>query len=480
MMEKNTDHQMTRRKFTKTAVASATGFYLVPRHVLGGPDHQAPSDRLNIAAIGSGGKGWGNIRNSTGLDEKTGKAIENMVALCDVDDVRASDAFNAFPKARRFKDFRVMLDKMNKDIDAVIVSTPDHQHAVAAMAAIKMGKDIYCEKPLTHDIYEARMLTGAARKYKVASQMGNQGNSSDDIRKICEWIWAGAIGDVKEVHCWTNRPIWPQGIATPEEKHEVPATLDWDLWLGTAPFREYNSTYCPKSWRGWWEFGTGALGDMACHIIDPAFKALKLGYPVAVSCSVGQVYPGWGTLGVFSDSCPPSSVIHLDFPERGSMPPVTMHWYDGGLKPEKPAALGDEELRANGVIFKGSKGVLVCDVYAANPKLYPVDQYFGYQYPEPYLKRIEQVPGRHQRNWVEACKGGDPASSNFDYAGPLTETVLMGNLAVRCYGLAEGEGRRLSFPGRKKLLWDGEAMRITNYEPANQFVKRTYRVGWSL
>ncbi len=219
---------------------------------------------------------------------------------------------------------------------------------------------------------------------------------------------------------------------------------------------------------------------MACHIIDPAFKALKLGYPTAVSCSVGQVYPTWGQPGIFTDSCPPSSVIHLEFPEREGMSAVSMHWYDGGIKPEKPVEMGNDELRLNGVIFRGTKGVLVCDVYAANPKLYPLQQYADYQYPEPSLKRVPNVEGRHQRNWVEACKGGDPASSNFDYAGPLTETVLMGNLAVRCYGLTEGEGRTLSFPGRKKLFWDGENMKITNFEPANQFVKRTYREGWAL
>lgn len=471
--------QLSRRKFLTQSATAAAGVMILPRHVLGGPGYVAPSDRLNIAGIGAGGKGFSDLAYCSGYNKEDGTTLDNIVAFADIDDSRTVAAANLFPKAKRFRDYREMLDVMDSDIDAVIVSTPDHMHAVQAMAAMKQGKHVYVQKPLAHDIYEVRMLTEAARKYGVVTQMGNQGNSSEGIRQICEWIWDGAIGDVREVHTWTNRPVWPQGIPTPTDKQAVPQSIDWDLWIGTAPYRDYNAAYHPQLWRGWWDFGTGALGDMACHIVDPVFKALKLGYPTAVQCSVGQVLKGWFESGYNPDNCPPSSVIHFDFPAREGMPELKLHWYDGGIQPEHPIEMGDEAFKDwnGGVIFEGDKGILVCDVYAANPILYPRAQYEDYQYPAATLKRVDQG---HYRAWVDACKSGEQPSSSFDYSGPLSETVLMGNLAIRSHGISEGSGPLKSYPGRKKLLWDGENMKITNFEPANQFVRRNYRDGWSL
>lgn len=479
MNKKKLTKSLTRRKFLTNTATAGAGLLILPRHVLGGQGHTAPSDRLNIAGIGAAGKGYSDLAFCSGYDKKTGNTLDNIVALCDVDDSQMAKSAALYPKAKRFRDYREMFDQMSDQIDAVIVSTPDHMHAVQAMAAMKRGKHVYVQKPLAHDIHEVRMLTEAAHKYNVVTQMGNQGNSSEGIRQICEWIWGGAIGEVREVHSWTNRPAWPQGIPTPTEKQAIPATMDWDLWLGTAPHREYNCAYHPQTWRGWWDFGTGALGDMACHIIDPVFKSLKLGYPTAVQCSVGQVLSGWFELDYNADSCPPSSVIHFDFPAREELPPVKLHWYDGGILPERPEEMGDETFNDmnGGVIFKGDKGILVCDVYAANPVLYPKAQYRDYEYPKPVLKRIEQG---HYRDWVDACKSGEQPSSNFDYSGPLSETILMGNLAIRSHGLSTGKGPFKTYPGRKKLHWDGGNMKITNFEPANQFVKRSYRGEWSL
>jgi len=471
--KKSTSAGFTRRDFIKGSGLTAAGFFIVPRHVLGGNGFKAPSDTLNIAGIGVGGKGTSNLIAASKFDKETGKTVENIVALCDVDDVRAKESFENYPKAKRYRDFREMLEKQ-KDIDAVMVSTPDNTHAVAAMACMQLGKHVYVEKPLTHDVYEARMLTEAARKYKVATQMGNQGNSSDDIRLITEWIDAGVIGEVKEVDAWTNRPIWPQGVPLPTGKFDIPDTLSWDLWVGPAPYRDYHPEYLPFKWRGWWTFGTGALGDMACHIIDPVFMALRLGYPDTVQASAGKRYTaesGWSSVPL-GDSCPPSSKLAFTFPSRGNMPPVKLHWHDGGIRPDRPLELEDDQAMGDpggGVIFHGTKGKLMCDVYARNPRLIPVMKMENFSPPAPTIHRIQES---HQYSWVEACKGGRPASSNFDYAGPLTETILMGNLALRSLELEGGADNILE--------WDGENMRITNYEPANQFVKRDYREGWSL
>ncbi|HMQ49801.1 MAG TPA: Gfo/Idh/MocA family oxidoreductase [Saprospiraceae bacterium] len=465
-----------RRKFIEQSAKGMAAFMIVPRYVLGGKGYTAPSDRINIAAIGVGGKGESNIRHSIGWDEKTGETQENLVALCDVDEEVGAVTFDRFPKVKRFKDFRVMLEAMEKDIDAVIVSTPDNTHAVAAMAAMKLGKHVYVEKPLTHDIYEARMLTEAARKYNVITQMGNQGSSGDGVRLVCEWIWSGVIGRVREVHTWTNRPVWPQGQPRPTEKVAVPKTLDWDLWLGPAPKQDYHPSFVPFNWRGWWDFGTGALGDMACHVIDPAFRALKLKYPIRVEASTVVQYRQMWTPSDFPESCPQGSIIHIDFPAREDMPEVTLHWYDGGLMPRRPAELKDGEDMSRedgGILMIGDNGKILCDMYGANPRLLPTELMKDFKAPDPWLPRVTVS---HQRNWVEAIKGGPAPSSNFDYAGPFTETVLMGNLALRSHTIKEGD----EYTGRKPLLWDGENMRITNYEPANQFVRREYRNGWSL
>lgn len=475
-MEKNDKKGISRRQFVTGLGASVALFSIVPRHVLG-RGFVPPSDKLNIAAVGVGGKGYSNI-----IAAYNG-GTENMVAFCDVDDLRAEKIYKEMPNVKRYKDFRKMLEADKNSIDAVIVSTPDHTHAVIAMAAMQLGKHVYVEKPLTHNIYEARMLTEAARKYKVATQMGNQGSSGEGVRLMTEWIQAGVIGDVTNVHAWTNRPIWPQGLTTPTEKVAVPKTLDWDVWLGPAKFRDYHPAYLPFGWRGWWDFGTGALGDMACHIIDPIFRALKLGYPTSVEASVTGVWNAGFKPAVVTDSCPPSSTIHLEFPEREGMPPVKMHWYDGGIRPQRPVELKEEELMGDnngGVIFEGTRGKIMCGCYGANPTLLPTSEmaYFNIDKLKT-LPRIENNSNGHQTSWVKACKGETPASSNFDYSGPLTETVLMGNLALRSLGLSwEKDGKKLS--GDRRLLWDGKNMKITNFEPANQFVKREYREGWSL
>ena len=459
---------------------------IIPRHVLGGPGYRAPSERLNIAAVGAGGRGQNVLQGASGFNEDDGSMLENVVALADVDDARAAGSFERYGGAKRYRDFRVMLDEMHDSIDAVAISTPDHMHAVAAMAAMQLGKHVYVEKPLTHDVYEARMLTEAAREYGVVTQMGNQGNSGDGIRQICEWIWSGAIGDVTEVHTWTNRPVWPQGLIRPEGTPPVPDSLDWDLWLGTAPDRPYHPSYLPFSWRGWWDFGTGALGDMACHVIDPVYKALKLGYPSSVEASASVMTENWRPIPNH-ESAPISSLIRFEFPARDDMSPVRLNWFDGGLMPPRPDELSDDESLSagGGCIFIGSKGKILCETYGANPTLLPTSKMEDFEAPSQTLPRVKGGTNGHQRVWVEACKGGPECSSNFDYAGPFTEMVLLGNLALRSFMHTEmremPNGRsRPVYTGRKKLMWDGDAMEVTNYDAANEFVRRDYRGSWAL
>jgi len=445
----NKNKNISRREFMGST-AAAMAFTIVPGHVLAQP----PSEKLNVAAIGAGGMGAGNTRAAAA-------AGANIVALCDVDWKKADESFKRFPKAKKYKDFRKMLDN-EKSIEAVIVATPDHFHTVASMAAMRRGKHVYCQKPLTRLVSEARALTEAARKYKVVTQMGNQGHSGGGVRDICEWIWAGVIGEVKEVHAWTNRPVWPQGIDRPKEVHEIPDTLDWDLWIGPAPMRPYNRCYAPFAWRGWWDFGGGALADMACHVLDPVFWSLKLKYPTSVEASCTPVN---------NETFPLASVVHYEFPSRGlGFPAVKVHWYDGGLKPERPKELNIRRplnQASSNVLFMGSKGVLRCGEYGDNPQLLPFERMreFTKNKPPQTLKRITTS---HEGNWIEACKTGGKATSNFDYAGPFTEMVTMGNLAIR----PENVG--------KKLEWDGENMRVTNDEGANDFVQMHYRKGWSL
>jgi len=449
--------EVSRRDFLLSTAGAAAAFTIVPRHVLGGPGYTAPSEKLNIAGVGVGGMGKSNIQNLS--------SENNIVALCDVDDKYAAEVFDEYPKARKYRDFRKMLEKQ-KDIDAVVVATPDHTHAVISIMAIKMGKHVYCQKPLTHSVYEARMLTEAARGHKVATQMGNQGHSGEGIRLICEWIWAGAIGQVREVHAWTDRPVWPQGIDRPKDTPPVPETLDWDLWLGPAPERPYHPSYLPFNWRAWLDFGTGALGDMACHIVDPVFWALKLRYPTSVEASHSYDVREMWKRAENKETYPRASIVRYEFPARGDMPPVKLTWYDGGLLPPRPEELEDgRSIGDNGVIFVGDKGKLMCGSYGEHPRLIPETKMKAYKRPAKTLPRITDGVGGHEKDWARACKGGEPASSNFDYSGPLTETVVMGNLAIHA--------------GRK-LQWDGEKMECTNVPEANEYVRREYREGWTL
>jgi predicted dehydrogenase len=441
-----------------------------------GKGFTAPSDTLYLGGIGVGGKG------ASDLTESAKSPNVKVVALCDVDDRRAKDSRNRFGDAKYYKDYRKMLSA-EKGLDAVTISSPDHMHAVQALAAMELGKHVYVQKPLTHDIFEARQMTEAAHKYKVVTQMGNQGASGDGVRQMQEWYQAGLIGEATEVWCWTDRPVWPQGIAWPaEKKMEVPSELDWDLWLGTAPKKDYVDNLVPFNWRGWWDYGTGALGDMACHIIEPAFKTLQLGYPTSVECSVGSVYVGEFRRGYFPESCPPSSHIKLEFPERNGKPAVKLHWMDGGIQPSRPEELGPNELMGdggNGVIIRGSKGIMMCGTYGANPRLLPSNLN---EQTKNVKETIARVPEGHYVQWVNASMAGykkNECSSDFDYAGPLTESILMGNLALRSFDIRNSKGNNWEYPGRYiKLLWDGPNMKITNFDEANQFVKREYRTGW--
>ena len=428
-----------RRSFIRNAGVLAAGVTIVPSQVISGLGYMAPSDKLNIAGIGVGGIGRINLRQM---------ASENIVAMCDVDWKYAASAFNDYPAAQKFKDYRQMFDKMGKDIDAVVIATPDHTHYVAAAAAMQAGKHVYLQKPLTHSVYESRLLTELAAKTGVATQMGNQGNSGEGIRLICEWIWNGEIGPVKEVHAWTNRPIWPQGLERPTETPSTPPTLDWDLFIGPAPWRPYHPAYTPWNWRAWWDFGTGALGDMGCHIIDPVFKALELGYPTAFEGSSTQVN---------TESAPAAERVTYYFPARPKkhnteMPAVTFTWYDGGLLPDRPAGISEGKILGDqdgGAMFIGTKGVLICGTYGRSPYI------LGRENDPPKVpQRLRRVEASHEMDWVRACKedarNRTEASSNFAYAGPLNEVVVMGNLAVRLQDL------------KRKLEWDAKAMQIKN------------------
>jgi predicted dehydrogenase len=402
----------------------------------------------------------------------------------------AKAKFEKYPKANKYKDFRKLLEKERKHIDAVTISTPDHTHAVIALAAMQLGKHVYLQKPLTHNIQEARFLTEAARKYKVVTQMGNQGASNPAQTQMKQWFESGVIGDVHAVDVWTNRPVWPQGIPVPTNFQPAPETLDWDLWLGPATKVGYTPAYHPFKWRGWWNFGTGALGDMGCHLIDPPFRLLGLGYPSEVEASVGSVFLKDWTPEYIPEGCPPSSHVRLKFPAtEKNKSEVTMTWSDGGIRPFRPNAIPPEaELSekdgANGVFIIGSKGVMTCGTYARNPKVFLNDgTVLNYAEPATTIPEFG-----HSLAWQEACKEGfnkakhKALSSSFDYAGPLTETVLMGNLAIRSYMLRTPteDGKGFLYPGRKKLLWDGANMKITNLDEANQFVSRVYENGWKL
>ena len=452
----------TRRQFLQAAAITASAFTIAPRSVLGGPAQKAPSEKLNIAGIGVGGMGGHNLKQCAG---------ENIVALCDVDQNYSANTIKQYPQAKVYRDFREMLDQQ-KDIEAVIVATPDHTHAMIALAAIRAGKHVYVQKPMTHSVYEARVLTEAAREHKVATQMGNQGHSGDGTRLVCEWIAAGAIGTVREVQAWTNRPVWPQGVEVerPKETPAVPAGLDWDRWLGPAPYRPYHPTYVPGTWRAWWDFGTGSLGDLGCHILDAAFWALKLKYPSSVEACISTYWHDlWKKTDPRNETYPRSTIVRYQFPARQGLPPVRLTWWDGGMMPPRPEGLEpDEELGDSdgGLVFLGDKGILICGCYGRSPRVFPESRMKELPKTPQTIARIPGGLDGHEKDWVRACKGGAPASSNFDYSGPLSEMVLMGNLAVR-------------FPNRP-LLWDGENMKVTNHPDANGYVRRKYREGWTL
>ncbi len=440
--------RISRRRFLGTMATAGAAFTIVPRHVLG-RGFVPPSDKLNIACIGVGGRGAWNVR---------GVSSENLVAFCDVDDERAAETYRAFPNVPRYKDFRVMLEREGARIDAVVISTPDHTHAVAAMMAIQMGKHVYCEKPLTRTIYEARRLAEAAREKGVVTQMGNQGHAGEGTRQIREWIEAGAIGTVREIHFWTNRPIWPQAIERPLEAYHVPPTLAWDLWLGPAPERPYHPAYVPFKWRGWWDFGTGALGDMGCHIMDAAFWTFDLRDPVRVTAETTPVFP---------ETAPLVSRVTYEFAARGNRPALRVVWRDGNLAPPRPPQWEKDRPwppMDSGQMFIGDEGVLIAGTYGENPRLVPESRHQEWIASAP-APRYPRSPGVYQE-WIEACKNGGQAGSNFpDYAGPLTEMVLLGNLAVRVGGTIE---------------WDAAAMRVTNLEVPEEYIRPTYRDGWHL
>jgi len=420
----------------------------------------SPNEKMNVAVIGAGGKG------SSDTDSV---ASENIVALCDIDDNVLNARGQKYPGAKKYNDYRKMLDEMNKEIDAVIVATPDHHHAPASIRAMRLGKHVYCQKPLTHSVYEARLMRDTARKYKVATQMGNQGSAESGLRKAIEVVQAGAIGNVRQVHVWSNRPIWPQGMARPKDTPPVPSNIHWDLFLGPAPERPYHPDYQPFKWRGWVDYGTGALGDMACHTANMPFRALKLGYPTSIEAE---------TSGFNGESYPKSSTIRFEFPAREGLAPVSFFWYDGGRTPNddiagevltriegqkdkegKPMA---RKLPGSGCLLIGDKGHLFSpDDYGAKFFLLPEKSFVDFKGPD---QTIPRSPG-HYKEWIEACKGGKPAFSNFDIAAYLTEIILLGCVAIRA---------------GKRVEWDGPKMKSKNAPEVAQFVKRKYRKGWEV
>jgi predicted dehydrogenase len=441
---------MNRRSFIKTASLATAAMSLpnILRSQSAGA--QTPGNKLNVACCGVGGRGW---------DAVQGLKAENLVAFCDVDDARAAKTFAEFPNVPQFKDFRVMLDKMGSQIDAVTVSTPDHMHFPIAMAAIALGKHVFVEKPLTHTVSEARQLAKAAREKKVATQMGNQGHAGEGIRILKEWIDSGILGEVREVHSWTDRPIWPQGVKPFDHSKMmpvVPHTLDWDLWLGIAEAREYDPAYMPFNWRGFWDFGCGSMGDMGCHIMDGAYWALGLTAPTSVE----------PVSGIQTEISPPAaSMIRFNFPSRGKMAPVQWTWYDGGLTPPTPPELEEtRKLQDNGTLLVGSKATVFADTYYGSIRILPEAKMKDAAGSLP-AKTLPRVGMSHFNEWVRACKGGTPAGSNFEYSSRLTETVLLGNVALRA---------------KRRIEWDSEAMKVTNLASANRFITEHFRPGFGV
>ena len=440
---------VSRRKFVGGASA-ALAFTIVPRHVLG-RGYRAPSDTLNVACIGVGGMGRNDVNGMSG---------ENIYALCDVDWKQAESSFGAFPKAKRYRDYREMLEKEAKNIDAVTVSTPDHSHAAAAILAMRAGKHVYCQKPLARTLGEVRAMMDVARTTKVATQMGNQGHAGAGTRLLREVVEAGMIGTVKEVHYWTNRPIWPQGMDRPTEAHNPAPTFDWNLWLGPAAERPYNPAYAPFRWLGWWDFGCGALGDIAPHAMDAAFWTLDLGFPERIESEASPLYP---------ETAPKMSRIVYDFPARGARPAVKVVWRDGGLTPARPAGYPAEAQWPLGgdpghQLWIGTEGMLVADVYGDGVRL--VDEGKNAELKaKPPAQKYPRTEGVH-KEWIAACKGGPAAGSNFaGHAGPLTQMTLLGNLAVRM---------------AQPLTLNPATGEVTNAKVPEEFVRPAYRKGWTL
>ncbi|MDP9349356.1 MAG: Gfo/Idh/MocA family oxidoreductase [Gemmatimonadota bacterium] len=490
---------MTRRSFVANMAKAAFGAAIVPRHVLGGPGFLAPSDRVNVAIIGAGGMG---AANASAL----AAGNQNIVALADVDfdhvdrtvaerlknrDGSPNPAYAAlqaqYAKARRYADFRRMLERERNQIDAVLIATPDHVHAVAAKRAMELGKHVYVQKPLTYSVHEARVLADTAKRTRVVTQMGNQGRSSDDARLVNEWIQAGVIGPVREVHIWTNRPVWPQGLPRPDKAlgrprdmrwnqqglsaalaggiggtHTAPPKLAWDVFLGPARWVDYHPVYHPFNWRGWTDWGVGALGDMGAHLIDPPFWALELGYPDTIEATSTP----WGGPPSDPATYPLAMAVHYEFPARGALPPVALHWYDGGLMPQRPAALPEDVPlnRGGGVIFEGEKGILMHGTYGQNPRLFPQSLM---EVAQRVPQRYPRIPTSHEMNWIEAIQGRAQATSPFSEAAPLTEIMLLGLVALRT-----GQGARIRY--------DAPGMRVTSHPEANQYLRREYRPGWEL
>lgn len=444
---------MNRRNFLCSSALSAAAFTIVPRYVLGADGSTPPSEKLNIAGIGIGGMGAHNLQNME---------TENIVALCDVDDQYAAKTFEKYPKAKRYRDYRKMLDEQ-KDIDAVLIATPDHTHAVITLAAMRAGKHVYCQKPLTHTIHEARLVAKVAKETGVITQMGNQGRSGEGVRLLCEWLWAGAIGEIREVDAWSNETYYPWGKAwwspgngrKPADKPPVPATLDWDLWLGPAKQRDYHPCYHPGCWRPWWDFGCGWMGDRGVHTLDAVFWAMRLGHPTSIE----------GTVTDFNeDTHPVASIVRYRYPAREGMPPLKLTWYEGLLPPrpdelEENRKMGDAE---GGVIFRGDKGALMCGTYGNSPQLLPYTAMQAYKKPPQTLPRVN---GIHEQGWIEAIKQGKQASSDFSISSRLTELVHLGNVAKRM---------------QAKLIWDGEQMKFPSHPEADQYLTKEYRKGWEL
>ena len=442
---------VTRRSFIRSASLASAAAVAFP-HVLGAQaaGTPTPNNRLNVACIGVGGRGEAAVDGLKG---------ENFVAFCDVDDERAANTFKAYPDVPRFRDFRQLLDKLGNKIDAVTVSTPDHMHFPIAMAALALGKHVMVEKPLTHTIWEARQLAKLAGEKKVATIMGNQGHALEGARLLKEWYEGGVLGEVRELHSWTNRPIWPQGVNPPDHSKMIPVvpnTLDWNLWLGVAADRPYDPAYLPFTWRGYWDFGTGALGDMGCHIMDGAFYALGLDAPVRIEAISGRAN---------KISAPTSSMVVYNFAASGNRPAFKWTWYDGGLEPALPELWPEgRTFPDNGTLIVGSKATVLAPTYYESVRIIP-EARMQEALPTLPAKTIPRIEGGHFAEWIRACKGGPAAGSNFGYASKLTELCLLSNVAIRA---------------RRPIDWDAANLKVTNLPYANQYITKEYRPGFGV